>query len=399
MLSDSSRVRLRMDETTPVSAPVARLVARWGWMAPPLAIAISVRVAIFLAVDFAAQLIAKTGLQSSFAIWHRFDVGFYVIIARDGYGSAQPVDKLANFFPLYPMAMSVAGHIVALFYHYDPYNVGGMIVSWLSFFAACVVLYRLVLDRFEQGVAYGAVLLFATFPFSFYYGISYTESLYMLVTFIAFLGIERRNWAMASIGAMLASAARPPGLIVGACVVVAYGLEWWRLRHGWRWDVLWLALTPAGALLYMLYCWIALGNPLAYKVASQVGWHGATLTGNNIVLAWHLFFGFNGPADFNTRIYRLYFALAALFLLSMVLVWRWLGPVYVLYSVPSILAPILTYPYPTSLGRYVSVIFPTFIVAALLVRKYPSMRTAIALFCAFFLALFALLFTMGYAVY
>lgn len=389
----------REEELAPVTIWKWEPLARWNWMLPPLIIAFGIRLAVFLMGDIGAKLILGNAFAGNFATWHRFDAGFYIKIAAYGYVTPDPVHREANFFPLFPMAMSFVGHLVALVYPHDPFNIGGIIVSWLSFAAACVVLYRLVRDRFDEATALGSVLLLATFPFGFYFGIAYSEALYVLVTLLAFLGIERRNWALAAIGAMLAGACRPPGLIVGGCVVVAYGLDWWQSRHGWRRDVFWLLLTPAGTLAYLLFCWVALGNPLAYKVASQQGWHASKLNAGNIQAAWHLFVGFSGPADYNVRLYRIYFLLVMLFLLAMVLVWRWLGPVYVLYSVPSIIAPVITLPHPTSLGRYLSVVFPVFIVAAMLVSKHPPLRYALVLGCAVFLSLFALMFAMHYPVY
>jgi Gpi18-like mannosyltransferase len=46
--------------------------------------------------------------------------------------------------------------------------------------------------RFDQQVASLTIVLLASFPFSFYYGAAYTESIYLLAVVVAFYGIEQQ---------------------------------------------------------------------------------------------------------------------------------------------------------------------------------------------------------------
>jgi Gpi18-like mannosyltransferase len=49
-------------------------------------------------------------------------------------------------------------------------------------------------ERFDQQVALRTIVLLASFPFSFYYGAAYAESIYLLAIVVAFYGIERQAW-------------------------------------------------------------------------------------------------------------------------------------------------------------------------------------------------------------
>jgi hypothetical protein len=91
--------------------------------------------------------------------------------------------------------------------------------------------------------------------------------------------------------------------------------------------------------------------------------------------------------------------LTVAFLCSLPAIWRLLGPVYVLYAVAGMLIPILTTTSMVSQGRYLSVVFPTFIVAAYALRDRPRLREALVIMCAVLLMLFSTLFVLNFEVY
>jgi hypothetical protein len=243
------------------------------------------------------------------------------------------------------------------------------------------------------------VLLLAVFPFSFYFGAAFSESLYLTVALVAFLGIERRNWWLAGGAALLAGASRPPGLIIAGCVGLAYALDWLRTHHPLRPDVLWLGLTPLGTFAYLAYCKIRFGDPLAYVKTSEAGWNGGHLQAAGID---DMFFLLRHAGDwlfgtaFSDQIPGLYALLIVFSVLAAIPIWRLLGLPYALYALASIVAPVATFPSVSSTGRYVSVIFPIFMVVAYALRRRPLLREAVILTSAIFLALFAVLFVNGY---
>lgn len=345
----------------------------------PLSIALATRVVVMLAANailrwiLAAHHIGPARYTNALDVWMRKDANWYMVIALKGYDYSPTGASRANFFPLYPVLLSILGRIAVALHAPAPYTLVGMLISWLAFAGACVALYHLALMRFDRRVAVGAVVLLATFPFSFYYGAPYTESIYLVLGVGAFLAAERHQWWVAAALAMLASASRPPGLLIGACVALAYLLDWRRTRHALRADVLALGLTPLGTLAYLLYCWQRFGDPLAYAKTSRAGWGGG-LQINGLHFIAHVLrhpIDWLTPPDLIHAVTLLSIALALAFLAMTPFVYRLLGPTYALFTAASILAPILDFSNANSLGRYLSVIFPIFIALAYLLREHP----------------------------
>ena len=377
-----------------------RARATAAWLLPPLAIGLGARLALFALGAVGFQLLRGARLPGVLAIWEQWDAYHYIGLAMHGYHYAPYRGSETNFFPLYPITIWLAQHVTRLFVAgQTSYLLAGMAISWLAFLGACVALYRLTLDRFDRPTASGAVLLLAVFPFGFYFGAPFSESLYLLLTLLAFLGVERHRWWWAAAAAMAAGAVRPPGLIVGACVALAYGLDWLRVRHRPRLDGLALGLLPLGAAAYSLYCWVRFGNALAYATSARVGWHVGYLQPGGLLMAadylTHL-----GPrlasGSFNHVLYALYVLALVLFLVSVVPIIRLLGLPYALFALASIIVPIATFPTINSLGRYLSVVFPTYIVLAYAVRRAPAWRDVIVIACAALLGLLTVLFVRGY---
>jgi hypothetical protein len=340
------------------------------------------------------------------AIWNRWDAVWYVGIAQNGYYFS-PVDQSsANFFPLLPGLMWLLGQPLSLLDPTHSYVAAGMLISWAAFLGAAVALYRLALDRFDAATAYGAVLLLAVYPFGYFFGAPYTEALFLLLVLLTFLAIERRLWWHAAFPALLASATRSPGLLLWPCLGLAFALDWRQSGHRLDWrtarDALSLALPPLGTVAYMAYCWWQFDAPLAYITTSEVGWRrghlrlDGLLQGAQLLLSpWDWLWG----GDLKPLLFGLFAVGAAVFLASLPAIWRLLGPVYALFAAASILVPILTTDQMVSEGRYLSVVFPTFLVAAYALRERPRARDALVLALAVGLALFTILFALNFEVY
>lgn len=373
--------------------PDTQAPKRRDWLAP-LGLALGVRIALFVLGDVGLRMLNPAGFTGSIAIWNEFDVGWYTQLAMYGYDI--PGKNTANFFPLYPMLMSPLGHLFDALGVHNAYVVSGMLISWAAFLAACVFLYWLVAGRFGSSVALSSVLLLSVFPFSFFYGIAYTESVFLLTAVLAFYGVERKQWWLASVAACFAGAVRPPGLFVGAAVALAYALDWLQTRHGWRWDVLWLALAPVGTLAYLLFCWILFGDPLAYQEASIKGWHGGQLQWKGIQSALHLLLHPGSWVFIRTNtdniLFGFYAVLLVVFLVSLIWVFRLLGPHYAFFTFACSVSSVATFPTLSSLGRYLSVVFPAFIVAAYYLRKRPVLQQVLVIASSLLLAAFTFAF-------
>lgn len=377
------------------------------WRHQELTIPIGIALISRLVVLVVADLLMRFALVGHYftlpytgpiAVWQRKDAGWYLAIARQGYADTplQPYLHLrANFFPLYPLLIHLVAQLFALFPLAHPYAIAGMLVSWVAFAFACVGLYRLTRGFFGSSVAVGATLLLAAFPFSLYDGAVYTEALYLALAVWAFVCIERRQWWAAGALAGLACAVRPPGLLVGACVALAYLLDWLRERRPLRFDILALALTPLGLLAYVAYCWARWGEPFAYLTASRLGWHGGHLQMGGLRAVATALSSFDA-SDGDHILTCLAILLSLGFLALIPIIWRRLGPVYALFTLASVMAPILDFPTLHSLGRYLSVAFPVFMALAFALRGRPRLLAALAAVSGILLMLCATYFIAGY---
>ncbi len=373
--------------------------SRYSWTLQPLALAVTIRLLVFAAGVAGSRLIGAAVFPGLLKTWLQKDTIWYVNIASEGYFSKNGVPITANFFPVYPLTIWIVQHFTGLFLKSDSYVAAGMLVAWAAFLAACVLLFRLVSDRFGEPTAYLAVLLLGIFPFSFFYGAAYTESLFLVCALVAFLGIERGNWWLAATGALFAGAVHPTGLIVGFSVAVGYAVDWLRTRHRLRWDVLSLALTPLGIAAVAVYFWLHFGDPFAYEKASQLGWGEHLQIGgivSSLKLLAHPHLWLHTEKAFIDLIYVL---LTLSFLALCYPIYRLLGPSYAIYSLLSCVAPILEFSVVKSSGRHMSVIFPAFIVLAYALQSRPKLRDLTLISFALLLAIAVTSFTSGYGVY
>jgi hypothetical protein len=215
-------------------------------------------------------------LLSPLAKW---DALHYVAISFAGYASTDPslppASTRAAFFPLYPGIVRVLsgfgaspGLILIVAY----------LVSLACFLGALVLLHRLTAIELGDRFARPTLMLFAFFPTAFFFGIPYTESLFVLLALGAFLAARQGRWALAGIAMALASATRSPGLLLLVPVVLLYLYGpradreprqggGWRPRFAIRPDAAWMLLAPVGIVLFSLYQRHVLGDALAWDHA------------------------------------------------------------------------------------------------------------------------------------
>lgn len=196
----------------------------------------------------------------------RWDANFYMSIALDGYRAGDPPipgDVYSiTFFPLLPILMRAGMWIVN-----DPSLVGA-IISNLALLGVTLLFYQLVRATDDEPTATRAVWYFLIFPASFFGSAVYSESLFLLGAVGALYAARQGSWALAALSGMLASLARPTGIIVAPMLAV----EWWvqRRRAG---DaprppgaaLLAAVAAPLGSVAFMVYSYHAFGDPFAYS--------------------------------------------------------------------------------------------------------------------------------------
>jgi len=326
----------------------------------------------------------------------RHDSGWYFDIARNGYDAAGAVaggrSNIA-FAPVYPLLMRYVGRVFGRAPG-DLY-LGGILVSWVTFVAAMVVLYRLAALDLPRRRAERAVLLTAIFPFSFFFGAVYTESTFLLFTLLAFYGFRTRRWALGGIAGAIATGTRVTGILMWPA------LAWiaWRSVAPTKPDRLAasaaLAVATLGFAGYCAYIYSLTGQPLLWATALTrwgSGYHpgGAPWSAPVDLLRRLLTHPYAFLATEPMALYDTLYGVTALaFAAAIPFVWQKLGAAYGLFMVVNLYVPLSSGTF-EGLGRYCSVLFPAFIWLASIRSRfvYASVVVVFALFYTLSLAFF-----------
>ncbi len=229
------------------------------------------RLLIVIAIKFIAPLVPSSVIQldpravpdfTPALGWHlftHFDGGAYKTIVTAGYDYANDGEKHnIVFFPLYPLL------VYGVMTLGIPFEVAGTIVNNLGLLGAMLILYSWVEERHNINTARWVTAVLAWCPFSLFGTVTYTEGLFLLVTTAALRSFDKQQYTSAAVWGALATATRVPG----AALIPAFLFEAWRERKP---PIAYAAAlaTAVGLLLFMTYCAITFGDPLAFVHAQQ----------------------------------------------------------------------------------------------------------------------------------
>ncbi len=319
----------------------------------------------------------------------RWDAGLYLILATQGY-HVDPVAHTGNvnFLPLYPLLVYVG----SLGGWLKPWVVG-YLVSLACLGGACVWLWKAVArERGDARLATLAVAFLLFGPVSFFFSTLYSESLFLLLAVGSLDSARRGRWWWAGILGALASLTRSIGVIL----IIPLLWQWFESarRAGRRGppaalQIAACLLPVTGFLLYCGYLGVRFGDPLAYFHTQDAGF------GRHFAWFYGLFAreSFSGQALF----YQIWFASTVVTAFGLLL-----GGV--LFRIPvawsvfglSALCIYVSSRLVESLPRYCSVIFPLYLVLALVARRWPRLALPLLTFSAALLALSVILFVNGY---
>jgi hypothetical protein len=394
--------------STPASTPTASQVWREAVL-PYLGTRLIVLVVGLLAVYYLLPVLisnprlptfsAQGGFpQSLWLLWNRFDSGFYISIARHGYWPASTLYNRSNwvFYPLYPLLIAGAGRLFGG--SVDAFNIAGVLISNVAGVGMIIYFYLLVYRELGQKIAGRAILYLVLFPLAFFLSAIYTESLLLCFSIAAIYYARQQRWWLAGLCGGLAALTRlqgvalviplaweylrvvsaryapvhatwPPALherVKLALYAYCYGL--WqaahRLHHWLR--ALALVLVPGGLLIFMLYGQLAIGDFFATFHASRWGW-GRQLSSPVRLLVYSLRHPILGqPLNWNFWLLNIIVA----FVFLAVILWslRRLPMTYTLYTAVTVLLPLSSNSL-NSLARYYLLVFPVFMLLALLTCK------------------------------
>lgn len=358
-----------------------------------------------------------------------WDGGWYKSVAERGYYYQPHQNSNVAFFPAYPLAGLDLAMLTGL-----SLNAALVAVSHLCFAAALVLLSAYCRQRWPALPRLGwfAVLACALFPAGCFFRMAYSESCFLLLSLVAFYGLQRR-WPLAVTAGVigLATAARPTGV----ALLAPLALHVWRnqspaakQKSGIKNPksrlsrllalAVWLPVGCWGLAAYMAYQRLAFGSALAF-VDSQMSWHTrplvpgrekwfavATLEPIRAVYTaaspvywgrfdrhWALSWQFANPLFF----------LAAWGLVAVGWRRRWLSSGEASFSALMLLIPYVSRGYEMgmcSTARFVSVVFPVYIVLGHLLARAPRWAAFLVLLAmATYLAIFSALFAARYFVF
>jgi hypothetical protein len=209
----------------------------------------------------------RDGILPTLMVWDA--ERWYVDIARHGYYFIAGDLSNVGFFPLYPLLIRLA----AYFCH--DYRIAAVLVSNGSLFAALVLFHRLIREDYPEGrIANTAATFLAFSPVSFFFSAGYTESTFLLLSLGAVLAAARGNWLVGCLCAGALSATRNVGVIIGLPLFIEYLRQNWKselgLRSLLRPGILCFGLVPSGLLLFLAFNYFRFDDPFAYVKATAV---------------------------------------------------------------------------------------------------------------------------------
>ncbi|MFZ5845208.1 MAG: mannosyltransferase family protein [Patescibacteria group bacterium] len=301
--------------------------------------------------------------------WANLDGVHYLSIAKSGYYQYEQA-----FFPLYPLLLRLVSRWLSL----SPQDVG-LVISHLSFFGGLWLFYRLSRDFAAKSVgSLWAVVFLLLFPTSFFFAAVYTESLFLFLAFATVVAAKRRSWWLAGILGMLASLTRLFGVFLLIIVVWEYfHFKDWRSQ---KISLLAFLLIPLGLVVYMIYLWFSIKDPLAFFHAQPA--FGAERSGESLILLPQVLWRYGKiilTVPFLSLNYQVAIFELTSFILGLGLIWEGsrqkLPLAYLLYALAILLTPTLTGTL-SSIPRYFLSAFPLFFVLGNLHNKWLKIALA-----------------------
>jgi len=221
--------------------------------------------------------------------WNRanFDGIHYIDISSKGYGIYQQA-----FFPLYPQLIR---QLKPFFGKKDLLT--GVFISNFSLLVFMFVFYKLAALDYSEEISKRSLIFYLIFPASFFLGMVYTESLFLMLIVGSFYAARKGKWWLAGILGAFSSYTR----IVGVFIFPALIWEWWERskvksekihsegipRREQVKSLLPIFLVPVGLLSYMRFLAKNYQDPLMFLHVQP--FFGAGRSGGKIILIYQVF--------------------------------------------------------------------------------------------------------------
>lgn len=314
-----------------------------------------------------SMLIVRPGYYSDaggpLRVLTRWDGGWYLEIARNGYQFSAAQQSSMGFFPFYPILVKLASFV------FRDFALAAVLVSNVCFLAAGLLLQALIkIDYKDSRISNAAVMFLMFSPVSFFFSSAYTESTFLMLVLAAFLAARKQKWLLACILGMLVSATRNVGFWIAVPLFLEYLRHIWApgftLRALFHPRILLFGLVPLGFVFFMLYGYIRFENFFAFLQATAVWGRSFTSPLNTFA-----------TLPTNPRFHQWLFVLV---LTGGVCLWA-AGFFFKIRASYLVYAGLLIGTYVCSntleaIPRSLSVVFPLFLVMGLLAARFDWMR-------------------------
>jgi hypothetical protein len=325
--------------------------------------------------------------------WDRFarwDSGWYYGIASSGYAYVEGGRSNLAFFPLYPQSMRIVGRLLGG--AHEDFYLAGIGISWLSFAMAMALLYRLArLDLSHAGAARAAVYA-AIFPSAYFFGVVYSEALFLMTLVGSALAFRTGHWGLGAIAAAAMTATRVNGVMF-LPALAWIGCAAAQTPRDRRLAIGAAAAGLAGIGAYCAFNYMLSGNPFEwYDSITRWGYEpgrnplaGLYAIAHALVTRPMTFIITERMAPYDV----LNAITAAATLAATPFVWKRFGAGYAAVIILGLLLPLSSGQY-EGLGRYCSVLFPLPILLGSLEgeTRHHALVATFALFYALGLILF-----------
>lgn len=296
--------------------------------------------------------------------WTHWDGEWYRRIAVDGYTNLaldESGQRDTAFFPLYPLAIRFTAAVVG------DADLAGILVSTAALLATLIVLYRLVRLHIEPAIATRALLLLAFFPFSYFLGAMYSESLFLLAVVCAFYQAERGRWWAAGLAGALAGLTRVTGILIVPGLLLLYLEQRQFNLRKCRWDCVWVLAALLGPALHAAFLQVRFGDAFLFVRSQYVpGWGAGVGLSMALDTARDALTGSLGGGSILPLMHALHLLAWCLALAISFLAW---GKPRIAYGVWATLMVLASFSLWRSAGRYAATLFPLFLVGAMLIGK------------------------------
>jgi hypothetical protein len=217
-----------------LTSAVPRRWARWSALPVALRVGILYLLARLVTTGLLAVAAELSGAGSRFgegatlgSLALGWDAQWYWFLAETGYPAELPRTEAGGvaenqwaFMPIYAYLAKGLGLLLG------SWGAGAVVISLVAGYLSCLVLYRIVLMRAADDVAWWAVVFFACAPLAALFQVGYAESLFLLWLLLSLWAVMRRSYGWLYLLIPLMAFTRP-GVLAFALFLGLFGI--------WRW--------------------------------------------------------------------------------------------------------------------------------------------------------------------